>query len=130
MRLRPQDWYRRTVQERDFDLTLVGGTHGPDPENLNFRFGSRSPTQFLGYSSAELDAALAEGARTVDLPRRARAYFRAQEILARDLPVAPLAEGVHVAVFRPGVRGLPQIEARGLVPPHDYSLVRLKGGGS
>jgi peptide/nickel transport system substrate-binding protein len=116
----------RTIVRHDFDLALISGSHGPDPENLNLRFGSRGAIQFMGYSSPELDAALAEGARTVDLTRRAKAYFRAQEILARDLPIAPIVEGVRLSFFRRGVHGLPQVEARGLVPVNDYSLVRVE----
>lgn len=118
----------RAMVRHDFDLALLGGSHGPDPENLNFRFGSRGAGQLMGYSSPELDRVLGEGARTVDLTQRARAYFRAQEILARDLPVAPLVEGVHLAIFRRNVWGLPQVEARGLVPAGDYSLVRMRSG--
>lgn len=120
------EWLDRVVRRQDFDLTVMAGSHGPDPENLSFRFGSASPTQAFGYASPELDAALSEGARTLDLARRARAYFRAQEILARDLPIAPLAEGVHFAVFRRHVRGLSYAEGRGLVPNNDFSLVRVR----
>jgi peptide/nickel transport system substrate-binding protein len=118
----------RVIGEHDFDLALIGGSQGPDPESLNLRFGSRSPSQAMGYASPEFDAALAEGAREVDLGRRARAYFRAQKILARDLPIAPLGEAVHVSVCRRGVTGLPRAEGRGLVPDYDYSLVRVRGG--
>lgn len=112
----------------EFDLLLLSGSQGPDPENLNVRFGARGPLQVMGYSSPELEEALAEGARTVDLAERARAYFRVQEILARDLPVAPLAEGARLTIFRREVHGLPQVEARGLVPADEYSLVRLDAG--
>jgi peptide/nickel transport system substrate-binding protein len=126
--LLPVDQLLERAMRQDFDLALLGGSHGPDPENLNFRFGSRGAGQLMGYSSPELDTVLDEGARTVDLAQRARSYFRAQEILARDLPVAPLVEGVHLAIFRRSVWGLPQVEARGLVPAGDYSLVRMRPG--
>jgi peptide/nickel transport system substrate-binding protein len=118
-------WMERTLQRHDFDLTLMGGSQGPDPENLNVRFGSHGTTQVMGYESPELDAALAEGARVTDLARRARAYYRAQEILARDLPVTPLAEGIHITISRRGVTGLPWVEGRGLVPEQELSLVRV-----
>jgi peptide/nickel transport system substrate-binding protein len=120
------DWIDRVIQRKDFDLTLISGSQGPDPENLSFRFGSRTANPNLGYASPELDAALAEGAATVDLEQRARSYHRAQEILARDLPIAPLAEAVTVTVFRRNVRGLPHAEGRGLVPNYDFSLVRVR----
>lgn len=118
----------RAAVRHEFDLLLLGGSHGPDPENLNVRFGAHGPLQFMGYSSPELEEALAEGARTVDLAERARAYFRVQEILARDLPIAPLIEGARLTIFRREVHGLPQVEARGLVPADEYSLVRLDAG--
>ncbi|HVR99365.1 MAG TPA: ABC transporter substrate-binding protein [Thermoanaerobaculia bacterium] len=118
-------WLERTLESHDFDLALMAGNQGPDPENLNTRFGSAGASQFMGYSSPAFDAAVAAGARTADLAERAKAYFRAQEILSRDLPVAPLAELVRMAVARRNVRGLPQQEARGLVGRNDFSLVRL-----
>ncbi len=121
-----RQWMERAVQRHDFDLSMIGGNQGPDPENLHVRFGSRGTSQIMGYHNPELDAALAEGARTVDLARRARAYFRVQEILARDLPIAPLAESVHVTLCRRGVTGLPRMEARGLVPESELSLVRVR----
>lgn len=120
-----RQWMERALRDHDFDLTLIGGDHGPDPENLNVRFGSHGTTQIMGYANPELDAALAEGARTVDLAKRARAYFRVQKILAHDLPIAPLAEAVNVTLCRRGVTGLPRMEARGLVPENELSLVRV-----
>lgn len=120
-------WMERVLRQHDYDLTLVGGSQGPDPESLNVRFGSHSPSQFMGYSNPAFDAAVAEGSRLTDLTQRARAYFRAQEILAQDLPVAPLVEGIQVTVCRRGVTGLPRLEARNLVPEYEFSLVRVNG---
>lgn len=119
-------WMDRVVRSRDFDLTLMSGTHGPDPENLSFRFRSRTAHPDLGYANPELDAVLAAGAAAMDLEERARSYRRAQEILARDLPIAPIAEAVTASVFRRNVRGLPQAEGRGLVANQDFSLVRVR----
>jgi len=122
----PDRWYARVMERHDFDIVLVGGNQGPDPESLNLRFGSQSPgSRIMGYESSELDAAVGEGSRVAAPSLRARAYFRAQEILARDLPIAPLAEAIRVVVCRREVTGLSQAEGRGLVAPHDYSLVRL-----
>ena len=121
-----QAWIDRVIRNRDFDLTLMSGTHGPDPENLSFRFSSRSAKPNLGYANPELDAVLEAGAAAMDLEERARSYRRAQEILARDLPIAPLAEAVTVSVSRRNVRGLPLAEGRGLVAHQDFSLVRVR----
>jgi peptide/nickel transport system substrate-binding protein len=115
----------RIFEQRDFDLVLADGTQGPDPDNLQFRFGSSGGYQFMGYSNPDFDTAVAEGARLVQLKQRADAYFRAQDILARDLPIAPLAENVQFVITRDRVSGLAQGEARGLVTFQDYSLVKL-----
>jgi peptide/nickel transport system substrate-binding protein len=119
-------WQDRLLGRHDFDLALVAGSQGPDPENLQNRFGSQGQLQMLGYSSPELDSALAAGAATTALETRARAYHRAQQILARDLPIAPLAEAVRIRLCRRRVRGLPYLEALGLVADGDYSLVRVR----
>jgi ABC-type transport system substrate-binding protein len=50
--------------------------------------------------------------------------YRAQEILAAELPFAPLAEFAQILAYRDRVTGLPHVEARGLVTFNDYSLVR------
>ena len=121
-----RQWMDRAIQRHDFELSMFGGRQGPDPENLNVRFGSRGTAQIMGYANSELDAALAEGSRTVDLARRARAYFRVQQILARDLPIAPLAESVNATLCRREVSGLWRMEARGLVPEGEFSLVRVR----
>lgn len=125
-----REWIARTSQRHDFDIALMGGSLGPDPEILNLRFGSRGTFQFTGYQSPEFDAAVAAGARAVDTAQRARAYFRAQEILARDLPLAPLLDGASVTICRRGVTGLPHLEARGLVAELELSLVRLRGASA
>lgn len=120
------DYTKRVSEAHDFDLAMTNGSQGPDPDNLAARFGSRGSNQFMGYASAEFDGAVAEGARLVNLKDRAQAYFRAQAILARDLPFLPLVENVQFIIYRGNVTGLPQVQARGWVTFQDYSLVRLK----
>ena len=79
-----------------------------------------------GYASADFDAAITEGARQTKVENRAKSYFCAQEILARDLPLAPLVDHALVALVRDNVTGLGYTEARGLVTFQDYSLVQIK----
>lgn len=121
----PNDFSPRVVAQRDFDLALANGSQGPDPDNLNFRFGSRGGYQFMGLVNAEVDAALEEGARLTKLEDRARAYFRAQDVLARELPFLPVMENVQFIIAHARVSGLPHVQARGLVTFQNYSLVRL-----
>jgi len=65
-----------------------------------------------------------------DPTSRAAAYYRAQDILAVDLPIAPLYETMRVAVFREGIRGLPHEDASGLVPDYTFNLVRLRAANA
>ena len=81
--------------------------------------------QVMGYANAELDRALARGAVVRDPLERATWYFRAQEILAADLPIAPLFETIRATAHRDGLRGLPHDDARGLVADYTFNLVRL-----
>jgi peptide/nickel transport system substrate-binding protein len=128
VRLKPlpsHDYLERLQNEHDFDIVVLSGNQGPDPDWLVARFGSAGSMQPMGYANDELDAVLATGGRQLDPTTRASAYFRAQEILAADLPIAPLYETVRVTVFRDGIRGLPQEDAHGLVPDYTFNLVRL-----
>jgi ABC-type transport system substrate-binding protein len=76
-----------------------------------------------------LDGVLARGGASMDPVARAVLYFRAQDILAADLPIAPVYETLRVTVFRDGIRGLPSEDARGLVGEYAYNLVRLPRAG-
>jgi peptide/nickel transport system substrate-binding protein len=117
---------KRLYQEGDFDLTIADGSFGPDPDHLNTRFGSTNPNAYIRYSNAEFDTVIAQGARQTKLEDRAKSYFRAQEILARDLPWVPLVDPAFILMTRDTVTGLGYAEARGLVTFQNYSLVRLK----
>jgi peptide/nickel transport system substrate-binding protein len=124
--LPPGQWPQRVLDARDFDLAIISGAQGPDPDQLRRRFLAGTDSgDYIGYDAADFREAVERGARTVDLSERAAAYLRAQEILARDVPFIPLAESVKVIVFNQRVSGLPQLEARGLVGAFDFSLVKL-----
>lgn len=110
---------------RDFDMVVLSGAHGPDPDNLAARFGSSGSMQVMGYKNPDLDRTLARGAGVRDPLERAASYFRAQDILAADLPIAPLFETIRATAYRDGLRGLPHDDARGLVADYTFNLVRL-----
>jgi ABC-type transport system substrate-binding protein len=128
-RIPTAEWPRRVMGARDFDITLISGGQGPDPDQLRRRYAASAANgAYIGYTDSEFEEAVQRGAREVDIAARARAYSRAQEILARDVPVIPLAESVKVVVHHRRVSGLPQLEARGLVGGFDFSLVKLTPG--
>jgi len=124
--LSPADWLERVNRQRDYDLAMTLESVIPDPVSLEFRYSTAGSANFMNYSNAEVDADLAAGASTSDLEERARHYHQAQIHLALDLPAAPLADYVQFVIYHSRVIGLPQIEARGLVGIHDFSLVRIR----
>jgi peptide/nickel transport system substrate-binding protein len=125
-RLPITEWPKRTVGAHDFDLTIVSGGQGPDPDHLRRRFLADTETgAYIGYDDPDFRQAVERGARVTAIAARAAAYYRAQEVLARDVPFIPLAEAVKLVVFNRRVSGLPQLEARGLVGMFDFSLVKL-----
>lgn len=84
----------------DFGITLLGGLWGPDPNGLVLRVGTNGGINPFGYSNPEVDDLLAKAASTNDQDERAQYYFQVQEILAQDVPVAPLAT---VVLFYPHI---------------------------
>jgi peptide/nickel transport system substrate-binding protein len=108
-----------------FDMVVLSGSQGPDPDTMTARFGTTGSMQMMGYSNPELDRVLARGGAVADPAARAPLYYRAQEILAADLPIAPLFETIRIGAYRDGLRGLPDDDARGLVPDHTFNLVRM-----
>jgi peptide/nickel transport system substrate-binding protein len=120
---------KRVIGDRDFDLAIMSGSQGPDPDALRRRF--LATTTFgaaIGYTSGRFADAVERGARSIDLGERAAAYREAQQVLAEDVPFIPLVESVKVVLYNRRVSGLPQLEARGLVGGFDFSLVRVADG--
>jgi peptide/nickel transport system substrate-binding protein len=121
----PTDMLPKLLAGLEFDLVVLAGNQGPDPDTMTARFGSAGSMQVMGYANADLDAVLARGGALTDPVSRAAAYHRAQEILAGDLPIAPLYETIRISVYRDGIRGLPGEDARGLTGDYAFNLVRL-----
>ncbi len=109
----------------DFDITLLGGLWGPDPNGLVIRVGTDGGINPFGYSNPDVDALLAEAAGTVDQDARAELYFQVQEILAQDVPVAPLATVVLFYPHLSTVSGLPWDEGIGTVGTSRFNITRI-----
>jgi peptide/nickel transport system substrate-binding protein len=121
----PAQYVPRLLAERDFDMVILSGVQGPDPDSMTARFGSAGSLQIMGYANPELDRVLDRGRSLIDPAARAVEYYRAQAILAADLPIAPLFESMRTAVHRDGLRGVPHEDARGLVADYTFNLIRM-----
>ena len=90
-----------------FELTLLQVPEVIEPHVLSWFFeSSRVPgagsdgANRWRYRNEELDRLFELGRTTIDRSARRKAYSRAQEILARDLPVLPLWQPDTIAVIR------------------------------
>jgi len=96
-------------QGTGFDLLLstypgpAGIALDADPDYLRSIYSSRPPSPLqaaIGYANAEVDQLLDAQRRTLDVAERKRQVNRVQELVAEDLPVAPLYYTSLFFVFR------------------------------
>jgi len=96
-----------------FDTAMVGLDFmvGPDPDATQYFSSKGIPAKGGGgsnttqYESAEVDKLLAEGASTVEIPKRKVIYMKMQEITRRDLPYLPIFQYAMVQGVKSGLQG-------------------------
>lgn len=117
-------WVERT-DSGDFDLGLLGGLWGPDPENLKLRVGTGGGVNSFNYSNPKVDELLAQGSAVIDQTERASIYFEVQEILAQDVPISPLATVVLFYPHLDTISGLPWDDGIGKVGLNRFNITRI-----
>jgi peptide/nickel transport system substrate-binding protein len=110
----------------DFDLNVISGLWGPDPENLKIRVGTGGAVNTSFYSNPEVDRLLEEGSAVTDQSARAEKYFEVQRILAQDLPISPLVTQVLFYPHSDRVGGLPYDEGIGRVGLNRFSVTTIE----
>ncbi|MEM1610277.1 MAG: ABC transporter substrate-binding protein [Sulfolobales archaeon] len=113
-------WENKVVKQRDYDLAMLDGFQGPDPDNMRSRFGPGAYLNMANYSNPEFGRLLDQAASEPDPAKRAQLYWKAQEIMAKDLPYLPIVDLVAFFIYRtewhgfywqlPGVAGLNVLE--------------------
>lgn len=109
----------------DFDLNVISGLWGPDPENLKIRVGTGGAVNTSFYSNPEVDKLLDEGSTVTDTEARAEKYWEVQRILAQDLPISPLVTQVLFYPHSDRVSGLPFDEGIGRVGLNRFSVTTI-----
>lgn len=110
----------------DFDLNVISGLWGPDPENLKIRVGTGGAVNTSFYSNPEVDRLLDEGSAITDPEARADPYWEVQRILAQDLPISPLATQTLFYPKADRVRGLPYDEGIGRVGLNRFTITTIE----
>ena len=84
------------INNREYDISVGGGNHGPDPSNTQLFFGSTGYRNSMGWVNEEVDALYEEGAAGITIAERQPAYWRIQEIVAEELPRITVEEFAFV----------------------------------
>ncbi|MBY6256689.1 peptide ABC transporter substrate-binding protein SapA [Phytobacter diazotrophicus] len=99
------------LMDMNHDLTLSGwATDSNDPDSF-FRpllscAAIDSQTNFAHWCNREFDSVLQKALASQQLASRIDAYDEAQNILAQELPVLPLASSLRLQAYRYDIKGL------------------------
>ncbi|WP_435930403.1 ABC transporter substrate-binding protein SapA [Dryocola sp. BD613] len=99
------------LMDMNHDLTLAGwATDSNDPDSF-FRpmlscAAIRSQTNYARWCNPGFDSVLQKALASQQLASRIEAYKQAQDILANDLPVLPLASSLRLQAYRYDIKGL------------------------
>ncbi|WP_058910252.1 ABC transporter substrate-binding protein SapA [Entomohabitans teleogrylli] len=99
------------LMEMNHDLTLTGwATDSNDPDSF-FRpllscAAINSQTNYAHWCNEQFDDLLQKALRSQQLSARIDAYDRAQQVLAAELPVLPLASSLRLLAYRYDIKGL------------------------
>ncbi len=105
-------WSER-MSSGDFDMGMLAGLQGPDPDNLKIRIGTGGSVNFWNYSNPEVDTLLSEGGTTNDQAARAEKYWAVQKIMATDVVTAPISTLALFYPYAAKLTGLPFVEGIG-----------------
>lgn len=97
-------WDER-LQTGKFDIAVIGGYHGPDPDNMRIRVGTGGILNYMKYSSPVIDGLLDKGNVETDIKKRAEIYKEFQKVLSEDLPVIPLTEWCYIVITKNNIDG-------------------------
>jgi peptide/nickel transport system substrate-binding protein len=101
---------QQVFTDANFDMFTASVTSNNDPELGKARhYISTSVGASYGngsrYINQEVDQLFGRAAQTIDKDGRKDAYWKVQEILARNLPTLPLIDYANIDFHRPEVRG-------------------------
>ncbi|MBA3427774.1 MAG: ABC transporter substrate-binding protein [Actinobacteria bacterium] len=99
-------WVQRLYIQKDFDMGYTNYTHPADPDvgwkriYVCSNIVAAPFTNGASYCNQEVDRLFDEAAAELDEKKRGDIYKRLQRILASDVPVIPIADGIGPWIFR------------------------------
>ena len=92
VKIRTVEWaafVKEFIEKGNFDAVILGWNTGLDPDQYDIWNSTKTKPgelNFTHYQNPEVDALLDAGRHTFDKEKRRRAYFKLQEVIARDQP--------------------------------------------
>jgi peptide/nickel transport system substrate-binding protein len=118
----------KVLKKYDFDVALVGGPHGPDPDTFSNFLETDKLRNTMGYSSPRVDELFQLGRSTGDIGQRKEYYQEIQEIVIEDLPRYNIVEYTWPCVYRTDWHGIPcDPDYDGMIATYDMSHVWWDG---
>lgn len=117
-------WYEQ-VKDGKFDIAIVGGDWGFDPEGLSVRVATEGFMNIMGYKNSKVDELLNQGKKTFVQEERALIYKEIQKILSEDLPVIPLTEWMYIVAMKNNITGHPIHDGLGKISTGRYSMLKI-----
>ena len=114
------------VDNGDFDMAMLNGYQGPDPDAMSKRVGTGGMANYSKYSNAEVDELLAKARSLTKDEERGECYRRIQEIEAEELPIIPVVEMTTYYICRSNVSGIPYVDQTPDVSDNSYAKVVIE----
>ncbi|MCL9782908.1 peptide ABC transporter substrate-binding protein [Vibrio sp. S4M6] len=129
--LENQEWksYLAARQQGNFDVMRASwcGDYNEASTFLSI-FTTGNSRNYGGYSNPEYDKIIAKATVETDVKKRQKLYDQAEQILAKDMPIAPIFYYMQARLVNPHLGGFPKDNAEGRIYSKDLYLKAAKTG--
>ena len=108
----------------DFDIAVIGGYHGPDPDVMRNRIGDGGAFNYGKYHNDRIEEIFAEAQTEPDQAKRTELYYEMQKIMSEEMPVMPLTEWCYILVMPDNFSGHYMVEKE-TVGSGDYRTLKI-----
>lgn len=121
-------WVQKFIdlKAKDYELALTGYIMGYDPDAYRILFTSGASSNYSHYANPEVDQLLKDGAGEADTAKRGEIYKKAQQIVAEDAPIYPIAYTKTVVAVSNTYGGIEEAVLKPVVIFEDLSKIYLK----
>ena len=112
------------ISSGNFEMAMMAGFQGPDPDALRKRVGTDQNLNFSMYSNADVDELLEKAKRLSKPEDRGPLYKEVQKILSDELPIIPIVEFASYYAVHKNISGVPYIDQ--VADVHDDCLAKVE----